>query len=78
MKILTWNVQWCLGVDGRVDPRRIVDEARAFADFDVLCLQEVACNFAALKGSAGPASPRCAASPSTRPPPTAAAGPSAT
>ena len=53
MKILTWNVQWCRGCDGRVDPRRIVDEARAFADFDVLCLQEVACNFPALKGSAG-------------------------
>ena len=53
MKILSWNVQWCLGVDGRVDPARIVAEARAFADFDVLCLQEVACNFPALRGSAG-------------------------
>jgi len=53
MKLVTWNIQWCLGVDGRVAPRRIVDEARAFADFDVLCLQEVACNFPALKGSAG-------------------------
>jgi len=53
MKLVTWNVQWCLGVDGRVDPARIVEHARAFADFDVLCLQEVACNFPALKGSAG-------------------------
>jgi endonuclease/exonuclease/phosphatase family metal-dependent hydrolase len=53
MKLVTWNVQWCLGVDGRVDPKRIVDEARAFADFDVLCLQEVAANFPALKGSRG-------------------------
>jgi endonuclease/exonuclease/phosphatase family metal-dependent hydrolase len=53
MKIVSWNIQWCLGCDGRVDPGRIVDEARAFADFDVLCLQEVACNFPALKGSAG-------------------------
>jgi endonuclease/exonuclease/phosphatase family metal-dependent hydrolase len=53
MKLVTWNVQWCLGVDGRVDPERIVREARDFADFDVLCLQEVACNFPALKGSAG-------------------------
>ena len=53
MKLMTWNVQWCLGVDGRVDPERIVREARDFADFDVLCLQEVACNFPALKGSAG-------------------------
>ena len=24
MKLLTWNVQWCRGVDGRVDPERIV------------------------------------------------------
>lgn len=53
MKLVTWNIQWCLGVDGRVDPQRIVDEARAFADFDVLCLQEVAANFPALKGSRG-------------------------
>jgi endonuclease/exonuclease/phosphatase family metal-dependent hydrolase len=53
MKLVTWNIQWCLGVDGRVDPKRIVDEARAFCDFDVLCLQEVAANFPALKGSAG-------------------------
>jgi endonuclease/exonuclease/phosphatase family metal-dependent hydrolase len=45
MKILTWNVQWCLGVDKRVDPARIVAEAKRLADFDVLCLQEVADNF---------------------------------
>jgi endonuclease/exonuclease/phosphatase family metal-dependent hydrolase len=53
MKLVTWNVQWCLGCDGRVDPQRIVDHARAFADFDVLCLQEDAANFATLKGSSG-------------------------
>ena len=53
MKLVTWNIQWCLGTDGRVDPKRIVDEARAFADFDVLCLQEVAANFPSLQGSAG-------------------------
>jgi endonuclease/exonuclease/phosphatase family metal-dependent hydrolase len=45
MKIITWNVQWCRGVDGRVDPARIVAHARALADFDVLCLQEIASNF---------------------------------
>ena len=45
MKLITWNVQWCRGVDGRVDPARIVREAKAIADFDVLCLQEVANNF---------------------------------
>ncbi len=53
MKLITWNVQWCRGVDGRVDPQRIVEHARALADFDVLCLQEVAANFAALPGSRG-------------------------
>lgn len=53
MKIVTWNVQWCRGVDGRVDPERIVEHARALADFDVLCLQEVAANFPALPGSRG-------------------------
>src|SRR5574340_952339 len=45
MILITWNIQWCRGVDGRVDPRRIVCEAQALADFDVLCLQEVADNF---------------------------------
>ena len=53
MKLVTWNIQWCRGCDGRVDPQRIVDHARAFADFDVLCLQEVAANFSTLKGSQG-------------------------
>ena len=53
MKLVTWNVQWCLGGDGRVDPERIVRDARALADFDVLCVQEVAANFATLKGSRG-------------------------
>jgi endonuclease/exonuclease/phosphatase family metal-dependent hydrolase len=45
MKLITWNVQWCRGVDTRVDPQRIVAEAKRLADFDVLCLQEIADNF---------------------------------
>ncbi len=55
MKLMTWNVQWCRGVDGRVDPARVAAEARRLADFDVLCLQEVADNYAdpRLPGSAG-------------------------
>ena len=55
MKIITWNTQWCCGIDGRVDPARIVNEARRLADFDVLCLQEIADNFPhpRLAGSAG-------------------------
>jgi len=53
MLLITWNVQWCRGCDGRVDPGRIVRVCREMADFDVLCLQEVAVNFSALDGSAG-------------------------
>lgn len=53
MKLISWNIQWCRGCDGRVDPRRIVAHARALADFDVLCLQEVAANFPGLAGSRG-------------------------
>ncbi len=55
MKLMTWNIQWCRGVDQKVDPARIVAEARRIADFDVLCLQEVADNFPDpdLGGSAG-------------------------
>ena len=47
MKLVTWNIQWGRGLDGRVDLARIVAHARALADFDVLCLQEIADNFPA-------------------------------
>jgi endonuclease/exonuclease/phosphatase family metal-dependent hydrolase len=40
-------------MDGMVDPRRIAATARAIADFDVLCLQEVARNFPGPAGSRG-------------------------
>ena len=53
MRLLSWNVQWCRGVDGRVDPGRIARVARELADPDVLCLQELAVNFATLEGSSG-------------------------
>jgi endonuclease/exonuclease/phosphatase family metal-dependent hydrolase len=55
MRLMTWNTQWCCGIDGRVDPARIVAEAKRLADFDVLCLQEIADNFPdpRLAGSAG-------------------------
>lgn len=45
MKLITWNIQSGRGVDGRVDLARIVAHARRMADFDVLCLQEVACAY---------------------------------
>ncbi len=55
MKLITWNVQWCRGVDQKVDPARVVAEAKRLADFDVLCLQEIADNYPdpLLGGSAG-------------------------
>ena len=53
MKLITWNIQWCRGIDGVVSPQRIVEHARAIADFDVLCLQEVAANYPGLDGSRG-------------------------
>lgn len=51
MKLVTWNVQWCCGLDGRVDVARIVRDARALADFDLLCLQEVAVDYPGLPGA---------------------------
>src|SRR5690349_5687861 len=53
MILITWNVQWCRGMDNVVDPARIARVARNLADFDVLCLQEVAINFPGLPGSSG-------------------------
>ncbi|MEO8008867.1 MAG: endonuclease/exonuclease/phosphatase family protein, partial [Betaproteobacteria bacterium] len=53
MKLITWNIQWARGIDLDVDPARIARTAREIADFDVLCLQEVAVNFPGLPGSRG-------------------------
>jgi endonuclease/exonuclease/phosphatase family metal-dependent hydrolase len=53
MRILTWNVQWCRGVDGRVDPLRIAAEVRRIADADVICFQELSVNFPDLAGNDG-------------------------
>lgn len=53
MKLITWNIQWARGIDLEVDPARIARSAREIADFDVLCLQEVAVNFPGLPGSRG-------------------------
>ena len=50
MKLVTWNTQSCTGLDGETSPPRIVREARALADFDVLCLQEIAVNYPGLTG----------------------------
>jgi endonuclease/exonuclease/phosphatase family metal-dependent hydrolase len=53
MKLITWNIQWGRGVDGLVDLPRIIAHARSMADFDVLCLQEIADNLPDLAGSDG-------------------------
>jgi endonuclease/exonuclease/phosphatase family metal-dependent hydrolase len=53
MKLVTWNTQWCCGLDGVVSVSRIVAGARAMADFDVLCLQEIACGFDGMPGGPG-------------------------
>lgn len=52
MRLLTWNVQWCRGIDGVVDPARIAREARRM-DPDVICLQEVSVGFNDLPGTKG-------------------------
>jgi endonuclease/exonuclease/phosphatase family metal-dependent hydrolase len=52
MNLLTWNVQWFMGLDGIVDIPRVIAHARRLCDFDVLCLQEVAVNFPGLPGGA--------------------------
>src|SRR5258707_3981944 len=51
MRLLNWNVQWCRGMDGRVDPARIAAEIRRLADPDVICLQELAVNLPELEGN---------------------------
>src|SRR5262245_36229710 len=53
MNLISWNVQWCRGCDGRVNPARISKVIKEMADVDVVCLQEVARNFPCLPGSAG-------------------------
>ena len=53
MKLITWNVQWFCGLDDVISIERVLRKARAMADFDLLCLQEVADNYPQLTGNAG-------------------------
>lgn len=53
MKLLSWNIQWGRGLDGRVDLARILGTIHRLGDFDLICLQEVAVNFPGLPGSRG-------------------------
>lgn len=52
LAILSWNIQFGLGVDGRVDLPRIAATCRALGDADVLCLQEVSIGFGELAPAA--------------------------
>jgi len=61
MRIVSWNVQWCRGVDGVVDPARIAAELERIADPDVAGLQEIASGFADLSGSRGEDQPQALA-----------------
>ena len=56
MRLLSWNIQWGRGIDGRVDLGRIAREIGA-CDPDVICLQEVAVNHPGLPGGAAGSQP---------------------
>ena len=49
-KILTWNIQWGKGADGRVDLTRIAGVIRSMGDPDIICLQEISRFIAELDG----------------------------
>jgi endonuclease/exonuclease/phosphatase family metal-dependent hydrolase len=53
LRILSWNIQWGLGLDGRVDLERIAAEIGQRGDPDVICLQEVTAGFDDLEGNDG-------------------------
>lgn len=53
MKLLTWNIQWGRGADGRVDLDRVAAHALRLVDADVLCLQEVSSGYPELPGCDG-------------------------
>jgi endonuclease/exonuclease/phosphatase family metal-dependent hydrolase len=52
-KLITWNIQSARSPAGGADLDRIIACLDRFSDFDVLCVQEVACGFAARDGSEG-------------------------
>ncbi|WP_018411190.1 endonuclease/exonuclease/phosphatase family protein [Methyloversatilis thermotolerans] len=53
MKLVSWNIQWARGCDGRVSTQRIADTIRARGDPDLICLQEVAIGYRDLPGMYG-------------------------
>ena len=51
MRLITWNIQCGKGCDGVTDLARIVAVAKAIADADVFCFQEVSSHFSKLDGN---------------------------
>ena len=50
MELISWNIQWGRGADGKVDLARIVATIRDMTDPDVICLQEVTRGFSDMAG----------------------------
>lgn len=67
MRLITWNIQWGKGCDGRVDLARIVSVAKSMADADVFCFQEVSDGFSSLNGDADQSGQLAALLPDHRP-----------
>ena len=51
MRVVSWNIHWGCGRDGRIRIHAIIDVLRKLNP-DVICLQEVASNHPELEGSA--------------------------
>jgi endonuclease/exonuclease/phosphatase family metal-dependent hydrolase len=51
MRVVSWNIHWGCGKDGRIRIHAIIDVLRKLNP-DVICLQEVAANHSELEGSA--------------------------
>lgn len=51
MRVVSWNIRWGCGRDGRIRIHAIIDVLRKL-NADIICLQEVAANHPELEGSA--------------------------
>ncbi len=56
MRLMSWNIQWAKGVDGRVDPERIAAYLEAQQP-DLIALQEVCRHYPANTGDSPPDQP---------------------
>jgi endonuclease/exonuclease/phosphatase family metal-dependent hydrolase len=53
LKLLTWNIQYARTPDGGADLDRVAERLAGFADFDLLCVQQVSSGFPARDGGPG-------------------------